>query len=75
MAKKASKTKGRVARAGKTERTKTRGKASKVHPEDHIDGCDFEFVESDATPDAELPPARGGVATEDQCVGEAGPRM
>jgi hypothetical protein len=62
MAKKARKSKGRVARAGKTERTKTRGTPSQVHAEDHIDGCDFEFVDSDATPDAELPPARGGVA-------------
>jgi hypothetical protein len=32
-----------------------------VHEEDHIDGCDFDFVESEATSDAELPASRGGV--------------
>ena len=29
--------------------------------EDDVDGCDVEFQDSDATPDAELPPASGGV--------------
>jgi hypothetical protein len=29
--------------------------------EDAVDGCDVEFQDSDATPDAELPPAAGGV--------------
>ena len=75
MAKKASKSKMRVARAGKTERTKTRGKALQVHAEDHIDGCDFEFVEADATPDAELPPARGGVATVGRARRGSRPRI
>ena len=57
MAKKVSKSKVR------SERTTKRGKASKVHAEDHIDGCDFEVIDSEATPDAALPPATGGVAT------------
>ena len=29
--------------------------------EAHIDGCDVDFTESEATPDAELPEATGGV--------------
>ena len=75
MAKKAGKSKGRVARGGKTERAKTPGKTSKVHAEDHIDGCACDFLDSDATPDAELPPARGGVATESRVRRGSGPRM
>lgn len=63
MAKKASKSKARVSRAGGAKGTARRGEAFEAHAEDHIDGCDFEFVESEATPDAELPPATGGVAT------------
>ena len=31
------------------------------HAEDEVDGCDFKFVESEATPDAALPPCKGGV--------------
>ncbi len=31
--------------------------------ESHIDGCNVEFSEHDATPDAELPETRGGVET------------
>ncbi len=31
------------------------------HEEDDVDGCDFEFVASEATSDAELPAAKGGV--------------
>ncbi len=31
------------------------------HTDDHIDGCDVEFTEAEATPDEDLPPARGGV--------------
>ncbi|MDM0072845.1 hypothetical protein QTH90_00505 [Variovorax sp. J2P1-59] len=30
--------------------------------ENHVDGCDVEINTSDATPDDQLPPARGGVA-------------
>jgi hypothetical protein len=29
--------------------------------EDDVDGCDVEFQDGDVTPDAELPPASGGV--------------
>ena len=32
-----------------------------VHEDDSVCGCDFEFSEADATPDAMLPEARGGV--------------
>jgi len=37
--------------------------AARVHEEDHIDSCmcTSEFVASEATPDDELPAARGGV--------------
>lgn len=31
------------------------------HHDDHVDGCDLEFRESEATPDHELPAAKGGV--------------
>jgi hypothetical protein len=34
--------------------------------EDDIDGCDFEFDESEATPDAELPVAAGGVQVSNE---------
>jgi hypothetical protein len=64
MVKKARKARARVMRSGETKKgTTRRGKAFEAHEEeDHIDGRDFEFVESEATPDAELPPATGGVA-------------
>lgn len=35
--------------------------AAHAHEDNDVDGCDVEFRESDATPDDELPPARGGV--------------
>ena len=35
--------------------------AAYAHEDADVDGCDVEFRESDATPDHELPPARGGV--------------
>jgi hypothetical protein len=31
------------------------------HEEEDVDGCDFEFIESEVTRDAELPAAKGGV--------------
>ncbi len=40
---------------------RARGQHLPVHEEDHIDGCDVEFHEGEATPDAALPAARGGV--------------
>ena len=67
LAKSASKSKARRKGVNKAKRTKpgkkvsTRAQASPVHEEDHIDGCDVEFQDSDATPDAALPVARGGV--------------
>jgi len=32
-----------------------------AHDESHVDSCDIEFRDSPATPDHELPPAKGGV--------------
>ena len=67
MAKTAAKSRAGVRRAGKAKRMSKGSKASvrahtlNVHEENHIDGCDVEFLESEATPDAELPAAMGGV--------------
>jgi len=36
-------------------------RAATPHPDDHVDGCDVAINESNATPDSELPEARGGV--------------
>jgi hypothetical protein len=49
--------------AGRKRVAQTRRVAAKPqkHEEDDVDGCDFEFVESEATSDADLPPAKGGV--------------
>jgi len=62
--KKPSRTSGKA----KTSRRKPTAKAVKAagrvpafSDEDHIDGCDCVFPDSEATPDAELPPAKGGV--------------
>jgi hypothetical protein len=35
-----------------------------LHDDNSICSCDFEFQESDATADADLPPAQGGVTGE-----------
>ena len=43
-----------------TRRTSTGRSVQRDH-ESHIDGCDIDFKETLATPDAELPAARGGV--------------
>lgn len=32
-----------------------------AHEDDHVCGCDVEMTEADATADADLPAARGGV--------------
>ena len=67
MAKTSSKSKTRVKKAGSAKRSTRGGKAragaqaSFADEEDQIDGCDFEFIDSEATPDVELPPAIGGV--------------
>ena len=53
--------------ARKTKRPKraARVRRKRLLPDDEtrVDGCDVEFTASDATPDAELPTATGGVAT------------
>lgn len=42
-------------------KTSLKAQAMRPHEEDHIDGCDVEFREDEATLDAELPAATGGV--------------
>jgi hypothetical protein len=59
-----SSAKGAQSRKGsKAKRASKSHKAQspRAHEEDHIDGCDLEFLDSEATPDAALPEARGGV--------------
>ena len=66
MAKTSGKTRAKAGGAGTRRATKrkTAAAAPAAHShEDHIDACDFEFHESEATPDAELPAAKGGVET------------
>ncbi len=36
---------------------------ARLDDEISVDGCDTDFVANDATPDAELPAAKGGVET------------
>lgn len=47
-------------KAGKGGKTSAHAHA---HDDEHIDSCEIEFTERDATPDHELPIARGGVET------------
>jgi hypothetical protein len=47
-------------RAVVKRRAKTSTKAGQHH-DDHVDGCDLDFRASEATPDHELPAAKGGV--------------
>lgn len=68
MAKKATKSKaGKSASKAKpkkaAKKASAKAKVAHVHEEDHIDscGCDVEYSDSEATPDAALPMARGGV--------------
>ena len=66
MAKTSRKSKGRAAKAGKTQRATRARKVpatTRAAPDEegHIDACDLQFHESEATPDAELPEATGGV--------------
>jgi hypothetical protein len=44
--------------AKKTTSTRT---IAKRHEDNDVDGCDVQLREGDATPDYELPPAKGGV--------------
>ena len=41
-------------------RAETSTKAGQHH-DDHVDGCDLDFRKGNATPDHELPAAKGGV--------------
>jgi len=66
MAKTSRRSNARAAKAGKAKRaTKARKAPARTRAapdeETHIDACDLEFHESEATPDAELPEATGGV--------------
>ena len=69
MAKTSGRRKAHVKKADKAKRATKRRRASAktqvahAHEEDHIDGCDVEFPDSEATLDAELPEARGGIET------------
>ena len=64
---KSGKPKGQVKRPRKVKRATSARRASaaaealRAHNEDHIDGCDAEFRNGEATPDAALPPAKGGL--------------
>lgn len=66
MAKTSTKSKKPVSGARKAKpatrnrKAPVKAKSSFAH-EDHVDGCDVEFLESQATIDADLPPAAGGV--------------
>jgi len=66
MPKTSRKSNTRAAKAGKANRT-TRARRARARTqatldeEARIDACDFEFHDSEATPDAELPEATGGV--------------
>lgn len=55
----------RAAKTGKAKRAtgarKAPARPRTADEEAHIDACDLEFHDSEATPDAELPAARGGV--------------
>jgi hypothetical protein len=53
--------KTRAKRPVKKTTTPARGAAPTTHEDDHVCGCDVEIGEADATADADLPPARGGV--------------
>jgi hypothetical protein len=66
MAKTSRKANARAAKAGKANRASRARKApartqATLDEEARIDACDLEFHDSEATPDAELPEATGGV--------------
>jgi hypothetical protein len=44
-----------------TKKTRSASMIVKRHEDEDVDACDVEFRESEATPDHELPPTRGGV--------------
>ena len=45
----------------KTAKTPAAGAALTAHEDDDVCGCDVRIGDADATADADLPPARGGV--------------
>jgi hypothetical protein len=51
----------KVKRVTSSPRASAAAGALHAQDEDHIDGCDAEFHDSEATPDAALPRAKGGV--------------
>jgi hypothetical protein len=53
--------KAKAKRPVKKAGTPAGGRAPVAHEDDHVCGCDVEIGEADATADADLPPARGGV--------------
>lgn len=66
MAKTSRKSNARAAKAGKAKRaTRARKTPARTRAtpdeEARIDACDLEFHDGEATPDAELPEATGGV--------------
>jgi|KBSMisStaDraftv2_1062788.scaffolds.fasta_scaffold03812_8 hypothetical protein len=74
-----AKTSPRSKKRTRASKAKLATRASKAPPrkqvpdrqeEDHIDGCDVQFLDVEATPDAELPAATGGV----EIVGRKGRR-
>lgn len=60
VAKRSSKSKKQKSKP-KTSPKRVAMRASASQEEDHIDGCDVEFGDHEATPDSALPVARGGV--------------
>jgi hypothetical protein len=66
MARTSRKSNARAAKAGNAERATRKRKAparTRAAPDEEarFDACDLEFHESEGTPDAELPEAKGGV--------------
>lgn len=67
MPKKSFRTKRSSPNARRSKRPKVRSTSARKGPlpddEALVDGCDIDFTATDATPDAELPQAKGGVET------------
>ena len=69
MAKKSAKRKSGAATGKSIRRVKQVSRGTKAmrdasaHEDGDVDGCSIEFLDNEATADADLPPARGGVET------------
>jgi hypothetical protein len=62
MTKTSSSSETKINKTGKGKSVVKRAQASgRARTEDDVDGCDFTFLDSEATPDIALPPAKGGV--------------